>query len=309
VDGARTLAQGVRRLYREGKLDMKAQGKVVVVTGAGNGIGRAVALELLNRGASVAGVDLSAEGLAETARLADASTGAGASAGASASSGSGAKKMSVHALSVADRKLVAALPGAVIKKHGQVDGLINVAGIIQKFVKINDLDYADAERVFNVNFYGTLNMVKEFLPHLLARPEAQIVNISSMGGYVPVPGQSIYGASKAAVKLMTEALRSELASTSVGVSLVFPGAVSTNISVNSGVTTEAEAKKMASDPNAAKFAMSTPEKAAQVIADAFEKNPFHAFIGSDATMMDRISRLSPERAAKLIQKQMASLLS
>ena len=284
---------------------MKAQGKVVVVTGAGNGIGRAVALELLNRGATVAGVDLSAEGLAETARLADASTGAGASGGA----GSGAKKMSVHALSVADRKLVAALPGAVIKKHGQVDGLINVAGIIQKFVKINDLDYADAERVFNVNFYGTLNMVKEFLPHLLARPEAQIVNISSMGGYVPVPGQSIYGASKAAVKLMTEALRSELASTSVGVSLVFPGAVSTNISVNSGVTTEAEAKKMASDPNAAKFAMSTPEKAAQVIADAFEKNPFHAFIGSDATMMDRISRLSPERAAKLIQKQMASLLS
>jgi len=305
VDGARTLAQGVRRLYREGKLDMKAQGKVVVVTGAGNGIGRAVALELLNRGATVAGVDLSAEGLAETAHLADAST----RAGASASSGSGAKKMSVHALSVADRKFVAALPAAVIKKHGQVDGLINVAGIIQKFVKINDLDYADAERVFNVNFYGTLNMVKEFLPHLLARPEAQIVNISSMGGYVPVPGQSIYGASKAAVKLMTEALRSELASTSVGVSLVFPGAVSTNISVNSGVTTEAEAKKMASDPNAAKFAMSTPEKAAQVIADAFEKNPFHAFIGSDATMMDRISRLSPERAAKLIQKQMASLLS
>lgn len=286
---------------------MKAQGKVVVVTGAGNGIGRAVALELLNRGATVAGVDLSAEGLAETAHLADASTRAGA--GASASSGSGAKKMSVHALSVADRKFVAALPAAVIKKHGQVDGLINVAGIIQKFVKINDLDYADAERVFNVNFYGTLNMVKEFLPHLLARPEAQIVNISSMGGYVPVPGQSIYGASKAAVKLMTEALRSELASTSVGVSLVFPGAVSTNISVNSGVTTEAEAKKMVSDPSAAKFAMSTPEKAAQVIADAFEKNPFHAFIGSDATMMDRISRLSPERAAKLIQKQMASLLS
>ena len=163
--------------------------------------------------------------------------------------------------------------------------------------------------MFNVNLYGTLNMVKEFLPHLLARPEAQIVNISSMGGYVPVPGQSIYGASKAAVKLMTEALRSELASTSVGVSLVFPGAVSTNISVNSGVTTEAEAEKMASDPNAPKFAMSTPEKAAQVIADAFEKNPFHAFVGSDATMMDRISRLSPERAAKLIQKQMASLLS
>jgi NAD(P)-dependent dehydrogenase (short-subunit alcohol dehydrogenase family) len=272
---------------------MKPQGKAVVVTGAGNGIGRAVALELLNRGATVAGVDLSADGLAETIQLA----------------GVRAKNMSAHAVSVADRKLVAALPAVVIKKHGQVDGLINVAGIIQKFVKINELDYADAERVFNVNFYGTLNMVKEFLPHLLARPHAQIVNISSMGGYVPVPGQSIYGASKAAVKLMTEALRSELAGTNVGVSLVFPGAVSTNICVNSGVTTEAEARQMASDPNTAKFSMSTPEKAGQVIADAFERNPFHSFIGSDATLMDRISRLSPERAAKLIQKQMASLLS
>ena len=108
--------------------------------------------------------------------------------------------------------------------------------------------------------------------------------------------------------LSAEALRSELAGTNVGVSLVFPGAVSTNISVNSGVTTAAEAKKMASDPNTAKFKMSTPEKAGEIIADAFEKNPFHAFVGSDATVMDRISRLSPERAAKLIQKQMASLL-
>jgi short-subunit dehydrogenase len=272
---------------------MKASGKVIVVTGAGNGIGRAVALELLGRGAKIAGVDLNADGLAETIRLA----------------GARGKNMSAHPISITDRKLVTALPQAVIAKHGQVDGLINVAGIIQKFVKINDLDFTDVERVFNVNFYGTLNMVKVFLPHLLERTEAQIVNISSMGGYVPVPGQSIYGASKAAVKLMTEALRSELAGTGVGVSLVFPGAVSTNISVNSGVITVAEAKKMASDPKTAKFKMSTPEKAGHVIADAFEKNPFHAFIGSDAQMMDSISRLSPEQAAKMIQKQMASLLN
>lgn len=271
---------------------MKPQDKVIVVTGAGNGIGRAVALELLARGAKVAGVDLSSEGLAETARLA----------------GDRASDMSSHALNITEKKAVAALPGAVIAEHGQVDGLINVAGIIQKFVKINDLDYADAERVMNVNFYGTLFMVKEFLPHLLKRPEAQIVNVSSMGGYVPVPGQTIYGASKAAVKLMTEGLRSELRGTNVGVSVVFPGAVSTNISVNSGVTTEAEAKKMASDPNTAKFKMSTPADAGRIIADALEKNPFHGFVGSDATMMDRISRLSPERAANLIAKQMASLL-
>ena len=272
---------------------MKTAGKVIVVTGAGNGIGRATALELLSRGAMVAGVDLSAEGLAETAKLA---------ADASA-------RFSSHTLSVADRKQVAELPKAVIAAHGQVDGFVTVAGIIQKFVKINELDYADIERVMNVNFYGTVYMIKEFLPHLIARPEAQIVTISSMGGYVPVPGQTIYGASKAAVKLMTEGLRSELAGTNVGVSVVFPGAVATNISVNSGVVTAAEAAKMAEGPDANKFPTTSPEVAAKNIADAFESNPFHGFVGSDAKLMDRISRLSPERAAKLIQKQMASLLS
>lgn len=281
-----------RRTNNKEQKTMKASDKVVVVTGAGNGIGRAVALELLGRGAKVAGVDLSAAGLAETVKLA----------------GGASVNFSAHTLSIADQKKVAALPQEVIAIHGQVDGLINVAGIIQKFVKINDLDYVDIERVMNVNFYGTLYMVKEFLPHLLKRPEAQIVNVSSMGGYVPVPGQTIYGATKAAVKLLTEGLRSELHGTTVGVSLVFPGAVSTNISVNSGVTTEAEAKKMANDPSAKKFKMSTPEDAGRIIADALEKNSFHTFVGSDATLMDRISRLSPEKAANLIQKQMASLL-
>lgn len=275
---------------------MKTADKVIVVTGAGNGIGRATALELLSRGARVAGVDLSADALAETMSLAGVTKQKDA-------------RMSAHALSVVDRSKVSALPEAVLTAYGHVDGLINVAGIIQKFVKIAELDYADAENVINVNFYGTLNMVKEFLPHLLKRPEAQIVNISSMGGYVPVPGQTVYGASKAAVKLLTEGLRSELAGTNVGVSLVFPGAVATNISVNSGVTTAEEARRMADSPAAKKFPTTSPEDAARVIADAFEKNPFHAFVGSDSKLMDRMSRLSPERAARLIQKQMASLLS
>ncbi|WP_252629481.1 SDR family oxidoreductase, partial [Enterobacter sp. JH539] len=90
---------------------------------------------------------------------------------------------------------------------------INNAGIIQPFVKIDQLGYEVVERVFNVNFYGTLYMTKTFLPHLLTRPEAHIVNVSSMGGFLPVPGQTIYGASKAAVKLFTEGLHSELADT------------------------------------------------------------------------------------------------
>ena len=150
-------------------------------------------------------------------------------------------------------------------------------------------------------------MVKEFLPHLLKRSQAQILNVSSMGGYVPVPGQTVYGASKAAIKLFTEGLRSELKGTNVGVSLLFPGAVNTNISINSGAMSSEDAKKMAAS---APKKMKTTDQvlAGKQIVDAFENNPFQAFVGSDAKMMDKLSRLSPEKAANLIQKQMASLL-
>jgi short-subunit dehydrogenase len=270
---------------------MKVNGKVIVVTGAGSGIGRAIALEILNRGAAgIAAVDMNAEALAETKKLAGAS----------------ADKVSTHVINLTDRAAVAKLPKAVIAKHGQVDGYANVAGIIQHFVKIDQLSYEEFEKVMNVNFWGTVAMYKEFIPFLLERPEAQILNVSSMGAYAPVPGQTAYGATKAAVRLFTEGVRSELAGTDVGATVVFPGATATNIAGNSGAVTEAESKAMAAD--APKFKMNSPEHAANQIVDAFEKNKFNAAIGSDASMMYRLIRLAPEWAAGLIQKQMASLL-
>lgn len=272
---------------------MKVQGKVVVVTGAGNGMGREVALALVKRGAKgVAAIDIKQDGLDETVRLA----------------GADGSKISTHVVDITDLKAVQKLPAAVIKQHGQVDGLINVAGIIHKFLRVNDLSYEDFQRVFNVNFFGTVQMVKEFLPHLLERPEAQITNISSMGSYVPVPGQTIYGASKAAVKLFTEGLRSELAGTHVGANLVFPGAIATNIAGNSGAFTDEQMKAMASDPAASKYKTTPADVAGGIIVDGFESNKFHSFAGSDAQFMYRYSRLAPEGAAKLIQKQMANLL-
>ncbi len=102
-------------------------------------------------------------------------------------------------------------------------------------MKLNDLDYEAIERVLDVNLYGTIHVVKAFLPHLLERPVAHLANVSSMGGFLPVPGQTIYGASKAAVKLMTEGLYAELLETNVAVTFVMPGAVSTDITANSGV--------------------------------------------------------------------------
>jgi short-subunit dehydrogenase len=159
-----------------------------------------------------------------------------------------------------------------------------------------------AEKVMNVNFYGPFAMVKAFLPLLLKRPEAHILNVSSMGAYAPVPGQSVYGASKAAVKLFTEGLRSELRDTNVGVTVVFPGAVATNITTNSGIYMP----KVSTD--ASSFKQTTAQVAAKMMVDAIEKGKPRITIGKDATMMDRLSRINPVFAANLIYKQMKSLL-
>lgn len=267
---------------------MDIAGKVFVVTGGGNGIARELVLQLLDRGARVAAVDVKLEGLEETKTLA----------------GNNSDRLSLHTADITDRKKVDALPKAVIAAHGQVDGLVNVAGIIQPFVKINDLDFSAIERVINVNLYGTINTVKAFLPELLKRPEGYVCNISSMGGYAPVPGQTLYGATKAAVKLFTEGLHSELMNTNVHVTAIYPGAIETNIAQNSGIAMPANAD--AHEGN--KFKTTPAPEAAKVIIGAIEKNSYKAFIGSDAKTMDRLIRLMPEKAAKIIYNQMKSLL-
>lgn len=265
---------------------MQVSDKTIVVTGGGNGMGREVVLELLRRGARVAAVDLNEATLAETAQLA----------------GPNATRLTTHTLSVADRDAVLDLPEQVIAAHGGVDGLFNVAGIIQPFVKINELGFDVIERVMNVNFWGVVNMVKAFLPHLLTRPEAGILNVSSMGGFLPVPGQAAYGASKAAVKLLTEALFAELQGTGVTATVVFPGGIATNITANSGV----EMPKM--DMGGKQPKTVTAAQAGAMMVDAFEKGQFRLRIGSDATFMDRFSRLAPRRATLLIADKMKSLL-
>lgn len=269
---------------------MKVQNKVIVVTGGGNGMGREVTLNLLGKGASVAAVDISESALQETAALA----------------ASRANKLSTHVVDITNQAAVAALPEQVIARHGAVDGLINNAGIIQPFVRVNELDMAAINRVMNVNFYGTVYMIKAFLPHLLQRPEAHLANVSSMGGFLPVPGQSVYGASKAAVKLLTEGLHSELMNTNVHVTVIFPGAIGTNITANSGV--DIRQLSANAEQSSAMKAME-PSKAAEIIVDGIEQNRYRVLVGSDAKLMDFLYRLSPKRAAHFIFKQMQSLLS
>lgn len=267
---------------------MDVKGKVFVVTGGGNGMGREVVIGLIARGARVAAVDLSEAGLAETVELAGAASG----------------MLTTHALNVTDRKAVLALPDAVVKAHGQVDGLLNVAGIIQRFVKLQELEFEEIERVMNVNFWGVVNMTKAFLPALLARPEAAVLNVSSMGGFLPVPGQAAYGASKAAVKLFTEALYAETRGTNVAVTVVFPGGVGTNITANSGVEIT-----MPEGGDAGKgYKTTSAVDAGRQIIEGVEKGAYRVVIGGDAKFMDRMSRLSPRRATELIAKQMKALL-
>lgn len=268
---------------------MEIANKIFVVTGAGSGIGREITKAIIAKGGIVAGVDLRKDGLKEL----------------KAELGDKGSSLSIHEASVADKKSVEALPKEIIKEHGHVDGLINNAGIIQPFVKINDLDYEAIDRVMGVNFYGTLYMLKAFLPEILKRPSGHIVNISSMGGFLPVPGQSVYGASKAAVKLLTEGLQSELIGTNVHATVVFPGATTTNITKNSGVKSPLSEK----DAKASNIPSQSPQDVARLVVRAIEKNISRVYAGKDSKFMNRLYRLSPSYATGLIAKQMKSLLN
>lgn len=268
---------------------MKVQGKTFLVTGAGNGIGREVSLQLLALGAKVAGLDLSQKGLDETSAKASSEDFAG------------------YSVDITKLTEVEKAKGLIGTKFGAIDGLINVAGIIQPFVRVSDLSFEQISKVMDVNFFGLLNVTKTFLPELISRPVAHIANVSSMGGFVPVPGQSIYGASKAAVKLLTEGLHSELQGTGVGVTTIFPGGVATDIVINSGVMTEEQMKQMAAKAGPERKSISVTV-AAKAIIEGIEKKKFHVLIGPDAKTMYYLSRFMPERAANLIYKNMKDLL-
>lgn len=264
---------------------MQISGRVFLVTGGGNGIGREVVLALLARGARVAAVDLSVEGLAETARLAGAGT-----------------RLTTHGLDVGDRAAVEQSVADVLVAHGQLDGVLNVAGIIQPFVAVKELDRTAFEKVMAVNFWGVVNVTTAALPVLLTRPEAAITNVSSMGSFIAVPGQTAYGASKAAVSQFTAGLCSELRGTAVAVTLVLPGGVSTGIAENSG------ARVAVQDAEDAPMQLTTAVDAARQIVEATERGSYRVLIGKDARFLDAFTRAMPRRANQFIARKLASLV-
>jgi short-subunit dehydrogenase len=262
---------------------MKVEGKVWVVTGGGSGMGRELALLLAEKGVSVAIADVDDEGMKGTLERA----------------GDMADRFSTHELDITDREAVRSFPQNVIDTHRHVDGLINCAGIIQPFVPVKDLEDATIERIMRINFYGTLDMTRAFLPHLSERPEAHIVNVSSMGGFIPFPGQTIYSASKGAVKMLTEGLYAELKSSKVRVTLILPGGVNTKIMSNSGVE-----RAGGSDEDTGSYKVLEADEAARIMLRGIEKDKFRVLVGKDARFLDLFYRFHPAKAVRFIVKKM-----
>lgn len=266
---------------------MQIVNSVFVVTGAGNGIGRCVATELLARGARVAAADL---GEAALAGLADE-----VQAG---------ERLSTHVLDVADADAVAALPGAVLAAHGRVDGLFNIAGIAQNFETAEGIPEARMQQIIDVNFYGTVGLTRAFLPLLEERPDGGVVMItSSLAAMVPVPGAALYGASKAAVAQFGYGLAQDLrnARSKVTATTVLPGTIWTDLVRESAVTLGTP------EVVARTFAMPAP-KAAHKMIEATLRGRGRVVIGKDAQVYDLLRRVSTTLAERVSYLQVASFV-
>lgn len=261
---------------------MQIKGKHFLVTGGGSGIGRELVKQLLQRDATVTALDINADNLAKTKEVV----------------GSLANQLTLEPLDISNRDAVFTLAQRILDAGLVIDGVINNAGVIQPFIPISELDEATVERMMKINFFGTYYLTKALLDHLLSRPEAHIANVCSMGGFIPFPGQTAYCASKGAVKMFTEGLRTELLKTNVKVSLFLPGAVNTNIMENSGV------EKLKSAEGQEQKILQADDCAKQML-DAIERNKFIVHLGKDAKFLNILYRLFPAWSAKFIAEKMA----
>ena len=256
--------------------------KVAAITGAGSGIGRALALQLAGEGCHLALSDIDPEGLAETARLCE---------------GMGVK-VSTTVLDVADRPAVDAWAEEVVETHGRVNLIINNAGVALAGT-VEGTSVEDVEWLMGINFWGVVYGTKAFLPHLRAAGEGHVVNISSIFGLFSSPTQSAYNASKFAVRGFTESLRQELDADPAAVSCttVHPGGIKTNIARSARLDRSADAL-LKGDGEAAragfeKVLRTSPEEAARVILDGVRKDARRVLIGPDARITDALQRLLP----------------
>jgi short-subunit dehydrogenase len=265
-------------------------GKVAAITGAGSGIGRAIALNLAEQGCDLALSDVDKKGLKSTA---DQARKIGA-------------EVSESLLDVADRDAVFQWADQVVADHGHVDVVFNNAGVAMSGT-VAGHSIEDYEWIMNINFWGVIYGTKAFLPHLEKRG-GHVVNISSIFGLTSQPFMSGYNASKFAVRGFTEALRQDLEITgsSVSCTCVHPGGIKTNIAKSSRMSDSMKGVTgMTKEQASAKFEkmfIHTPEKAAKTILDGVLKNKRRVLIGADARFFDIAVRLAPTGYQKLFTK-------
>jgi len=262
------------------------QGKVVAVTGAASGIGRALAWDLARRGADLALSDVDEKGLQETA------------------SAIRDREVTTTVLDVSKRVDVERWAEQSIKLHGHVDAVINNAGVTVQDTLVN-LTYEDFEWIVGINLWGVVYGTKSFLPHFIERDTGWIVNISSVFGMIGFPTQSAYNATKFAVRGLTEALRWELEGTNVTACSVHPGGIRTNIVRNARLYRDMDGTKTDKTAAAAQFekiAKTTPAEAAKVIVDGMERREPRILIGLDAKVIDAVQRVAPRRYGGIMER-------
>jgi short-subunit dehydrogenase len=258
------------------------RGTVAVITGAGSGIGRALAIDLSRRGADLALADVNSTGLEETRKLL------------------GDAKAQTYTVDVAKAAEVEEFARRVQQDFGRASLLVNNAGVAL-FGTFAEVSLEDMEWLVRINLWGVIHGCKFFLPMLQREPDAHIVNISSVFGLIGPPGQTAYSASKFAVRGFSEALREELRGTSVKVTSVHPAGISTPIAENAraGQATRAEDRTQAKE-RFKKVATIPPEAAAQTIIKGILGNKNRVLIGRDAYRIDIIQRLMPARASSML---------
>ncbi|OBC07673.1 acetoin dehydrogenase [Mycobacterium sp. 852013-50091_SCH5140682] len=251
-------------------------GKVAVVTGAGSGIGQALAVELARAGAKLAISDIDIDGLADTERRLEA-------IGA---------PVKADPLDVTERQAFLIYADEVKEHFGTVNQVYNNAGIGYAG-DVQVARFKDIERVMDVNFWGVVNGTKAFLPHLIASGDGHVINVSSVFGLFSLPGQAAYNSAKFAVRGFTEALRQEmaLAEHPVKVTTVHPGGIKTAIARNAIVADGLNAEEVA-DSFDKQFARTSPQRAAQVILKAVHKDKARVLVGPDAKFLDLVVRVT-----------------
>lgn len=265
-------------------------GRAIVITGAGSGIGRQLAFECARRGARLLLADIDQSGLDETCTEARALC----------------AEVESRQVDTGSETSIAALAAAAQDTFGAIDVLINNAGV-GLVAPVAGLDSGDAHWLMNINFWGVVHGCRAFLPQLKSRPEAVIVNISSIFAMISVPTQSIYNASKAAVRAFSDALREELRDTPVRVLCVHPGGIRTNIVNHARVTDTAMLGMSVATMRKnflEKMAPTSAADAALAIVGAIESGRTRLLIGNDARIADLLFRLAPDSAAKWINQHL-----